>query len=197
MSTIKYVEAKDLKGLEVIQDKAIKSVHSARMLIQVALVATILHMGKHGDWTVASRLVEGLGNTVNGKAVVEWLRKFGNLSTNDDGFTGFTNKDFKAAVLATLDEAKATMWYELKIVNPFKGYSLEAQLQQVIKNHKSVMAKVDTLSKDEQDKVDVTVNDATIRQVLALCKFDAIIADASNTDTIAAEIAALEKVTTN
>lgn len=191
--TIKYTTAKDTKALEALQDKAIKSVQSARVHIQVALVATILHMGQHGDWTVASRLVDGLGNTVNGKAIVEWFKKFGNLSINDEGFTGFTVKDFKATILATLDEAKATMWWELKIQQPFKGFSLEAALQGVIKNHKLAQAKVVDDPKSAE-LIDVAVNDATIRQVLALCHFDAIIADAGNTDKVDDEIKALENL---
>lgn len=190
---IKYVVAKDTKGLETLQDKAIKSVHSARLSIQIALVATILHMGNHGDWTVATRLVDGLGNTVNGKAVVEYFKRFGNMSVSDEGFTGFTDKDFKAAILAKLDEAKATMWYELKIQQPYKGFSLEAALKAVIKNHKLAMDKV--AEKPElADAIDVAVNDETIRQVLALCKFDAIMDDANNMDKVADEIAALEKL---
>lgn len=188
---IKYTVAKDTKALEALQDKAIKSVNSMRVHIQVALVATILHMGTHGDWTVASRLVDGLGNSVNGKAIVQWFKDYGNMSTNDEGFTGFTNKDFKKAILATLDAAKEKMWWELKVQSPFKGFSLEAALQSVIKNHKLATAKVaDDASL--ADSVDVTVNDATIRQVLTLCNFDAIIANAGNTDAIADEIKALE-----
>src|SRR3546814_547492 len=109
---IKYTTAKDTKALEALQDKAIRSVQSARVHIQVALVATILHMGKHGDWTVASRLVDGLGNTVNGKAIVQWFKDYGNLSTDDKGFIGFTEKDFNKAILSTLDDVKAKMWWE-------------------------------------------------------------------------------------
>lgn len=191
--TIKYTTAKDVASLEKLQDKAIKSVQSARVHIQVALVATVIHMGTHGDWTVATRLVDGLGNTVNGKAIVEWFKMFGNLNVGDAGFTGFTDKGFKAAILGTLDAAKATMWWELKPQNPYKGFSLEAALKAVIKNHNKAMEMVDgdaTLA----DKVDVAVNDATIRQVLALCNFNAIVQDASETDKIAAEIAALEAI---
>lgn len=191
---IKYISAKDTKALEALQDKAIRSVSSMRVHIQVALVATVIHMGQHGDWTVASRLVYGLGNSVNGKAIVQWFKDYGNLSTNDEGFTGFTNKDFKAAILATLDAAKEKMWWELKAVNPFKGFSLEAALQAVIKNHKLAIGKV-AKGEAKEDDVDVAVNDATIRQVLALCHFDAIIADAGNTDKVADEIKALETLT--
>lgn len=189
--TIKYTTAKDTKALEALQDKAIRSVHSARVHIQVALVATVLHMGQHGDWTVASRLVDGLGNTVNGKAIVEWFRLYGNLSVNDEGFTGFTDKKYKEAILSTLDAAKEKMWWELKIQQPYKGFSLEAALQAVIKNHKLALDKVSEGKAKESD-VDVAVNDTTIRQVLALCHFDAIIADAGKTDKVASEIAALE-----
>lgn len=189
--TIKYVIAKDVKGLEALQDKAIKSVQSARVHIQVALVATILHMGNHGDWTVASRLVEGLGNTVNGKAIVEYFKTYGNLSVNDEGFTGFADKNYKAAILATLDAAKEKMWWELKIQQPYKGFSLEVALLQVVKNHKLALDKV-AEGKAKAEDVDVAVNDATIRQVLALCQFDAIMADAGNVDKVADEIKALE-----
>lgn len=191
---IKYTTAKDTKALEALQDKAIRSVQSARVHIQVALVATILHMGQHGDWTVASRLVDGLGNTVNGKAIVEWFKLYGNMSVNDEGFTGFTNKDFKAAILATLNAAKEKMWWELKIQQPYKGFSLEAALQAVIKNHKLALSKVSE-GKAKENDIDVAVNDATIRQVLALCHFDAIIADANGTDKVADEIKALETLT--
>lgn len=172
--TIKYVTAKDTAGLEKIQDNAIRSVGRARDLVQIALVATVCHIGQHGDYTCATRLVEGLGNTVNGAAVVEWFKRFGKLATDDTGFTGLS-KGFKESILGTLDEAKATYWWTLKASNPFKGYSAEAALQQFIKNHKSITTKLMTMPAEDAAKVDVHVNSATIQQVLALCNFDAII----------------------
>lgn len=171
---IKYVTAKDNADLEKIQDRAVKSINSARVSIQVALVATVLHIAKHGNYTVAQRLVDGLGNSVNGVAVVEWFKRFGKLSTSDEGFNGIAN-DFSKLIAASLEEAKAKMWWELKPINAFKGYNAEAALQQFIKTHKSFTAKLMTMPLEDQAKVDVSINDATIKQVLALCNFDAII----------------------
>jgi hypothetical protein len=183
MAKIKYVDCKDAASLNAIQDKAIKSVHSARTLIQIALVATILHIGKHGDYTSANRLVEGLGNTVNGRAVVEYFVKFGALKVGEDGkgFAGLV-KDFPEVIKGTLDEAKATMWYDLKIQQPFKGVNLEAMLTSLI--NKVDKAKVTASETGHDDMVNTTVSDNTIRKLLQLANFDAILADAENADKL-------------
>lgn len=173
MSKITYVVAKDVKDLERIQDLAVKAVQSARAKVQIALVATMLHIGKHGDYTVANRLVEGLGNTVNGKAIVEWFVRFCGLSVADDasGFDGIVNKHADY-IRNKLEDAKATMWWELKPANPFKGWSLDDALQAVIKQHKAAQEKLKGLSDEDKAKVSLKANDATIQQVLAICKFD-------------------------
>lgn len=192
--TIKYTTAKDVAALEKIQDKAIKSVQSARVHIQVALVATVIHMGKHGDWTVASRLVDGLGNTVNGKAIVEWFKRFGNLSCDDKGFTGFTDKDFSKAILATLNTengAKATMWWELKVQAPYAGFNAEAVLQKFIKDSKAAQARA-LANPDDASKIDIAISEGTIKALLDMANFEAILTNAANDDAITAEIKALE-----
>lgn len=191
---IKYNEKElSAKELEALQDKAVKSVNASRVQVQVALVATILHIGKHGDWTVAQRFVERLGNSVNSPAIVDWLKQYGHLTVNDDGFTGFTEKNFRNSILSTLDDAKKDFWWSHKVQAPFKGYSAEAALQQFIKTHNAQVKKLTERTPEERAKVSLAVNDATIRQVLALCHFDSIIADAGNTDKIADEINGLEK----
>src|SRR3546814_601801 len=190
---IKYTTAKDTKALEALQDKAIRSVQSARVHIQVALVATILHMGKHGDWTVASRLVDGLGNTVNGKAIVQWFKDYGNLSTDDKGFIGFTEKDFNKAILSTLDDAKAKMWWELKVQNPYAGFSAEAALLKVLKDSKAAKARA-IANPADAGKIELAVSEVTIKAVLAMANFEAILDNASNDDANAADIKALERL---
>lgn len=181
MAGIKYVTCKDGKALELLQDKVFATIHKARTAVQVALVATILHIAKHGDYTSANRMVEGLGNTVNGKAVVEFFVRYGALVIGEDGKSfGGLKKDFTGLIAGSLDEAKATMWYDLKIQAPFKGFSLEAALMAVIKQHKAAIAKA---GDDNPELVSVEVNDSTIRSVLALCNFDAIIrGDGANDD---------------
>lgn len=177
MSAIKYVFAKDAAGLEKIQASAIRSVTKARTQVQIAAVATIKHAFDHGDWTYAQRLVEGLGNTVNGAALVEWFKKFGGLKADDKGFVGWSGKDY---IEQNFHEAKAVMWWELKKANPFKGWSLEEALQKIIKDHKSMSEKVVGLTEEDQKKVSFEVNDSTIKAVLKLCNFEAIVMDGEN-----------------
>lgn len=174
MTAIKYVFAKDAADLEKIQGKAIKSVQSARVAVQIAAVATIKHAYVHGDWSYAQKLITGLGNTVNGAALVEWFKTYGGLKVSDEGFTGWSGKDY---IEANFEKAKATMWWDLKKANPFKGFSLEQALQAVIKQHTDASKKLDALTEEEKAKVDFKVNDATIQAVLGLCNFQAIIQD--------------------
>jgi hypothetical protein len=174
MKAIKYVFAKDAAALEVIQRNAVKSVQKARECVQVAAVATIKHAYDHGDWSYAGKLVEALGNTINGKALIEWFKLYGGLKTDDNGFIGWSGKEY---IETNFEKAKAGMWWELKAVSPFKGFDLEAALQRVIKEHKSVTEKVVGMTPEDQAKVNLQVNDATIKAVLKLCNFDAIIGD--------------------
>lgn len=174
MKAIKYVFAKDAAGLEKIQAAAVKSVHSARVSVQVAAVATIRHAYEHGDWSYAGKLVEALGNTINGKALVEWFKLYGGLKTDDTGFIGWSGKEF---IEANFEKAKAGMWWELKAASPFKGFDLEAALQKIVKDHAAITEKVVGLSDEDKAKVKLDVNDATIRAVLKLCNFDAIIGE--------------------
>lgn len=172
---IKYVFAKDAADLEKIQAKAVKSVHSARVQIQIAAIATIKHAHTCGDWTYAQKLVEALGNTVNGAALVEWFKVYGGLKADDNGFSGWSGKDH---IEKNFQEAKDKMWWELKVKNPFKGWSLEEALKKVIVDHGKMKEKIQGMNAEEQAKVDMTVNDATIQAVLKLCNFEAIIGEA-------------------
>lgn len=174
MAAIKYVFAKDAAGLEKIQNVAIKSVAKARIQVQIAAVATIRHAYEHGDWTYAQKLVTGLGNTVNGAALVEWFKQYGGLKADETGFIGWSGKDY---IQQNFEQAKGKMWWELKAKNPFAGYSLEQALQKIIKDHNTMKEKVVGLTEEDQKKVDFKVNDETIKAVLKLCNFEAIMED--------------------
>lgn len=175
-TAVKYVTPKDANDLNRIQDLAIKSAHKTRIAIQVALVATMLHIGKHGDWTGAGRLVDGLGNTVNGRAIVEWFVKFCGLTLAEDG-SGFDGieKGHAERIRKQLEEAKDTMWWEFKVANPYKGWNADEELQRWIKKNKETQAKLANLNPEDRAKVNLKVNEATIQQVLAMVKFDEIL----------------------
>ena len=179
MKAIKYVFAKNVADLERLQANAVKSVQSARISIQIAAIATIRHAFEHGDWSYAAKLVKALGNTINGAALVEWFKLYGGLKTDDTGFIGWSGADY---IEANFEKAKAGMWWELKAQSPFKGFDLEAALQRVIKEHKTMQEKVVGLSDEDKAKVKFTVNDATVQAVLKLCNFDAIFDAAPKVD---------------
>ncbi len=174
MSKIKYVSPKDVNELNAIQDRAIKGVHRARDLVQIALVATIIHTAKHNDYSGAQRLVEGVGNAANGAAMVEFFVRFGGLLVSEDGkgFGGWQGPEY---IKNNLDDAKATMWWELKKANPFKGYNAEAEIQRLIKNYKAMQTKASELPDEDKDKINLTISDESIKALLSLANFEAII----------------------
>jgi len=171
--TIKYNLPKDANELDKLINKAVRSVQSARESVQQAAVGVLHHTYHHGDYSAANALVEGLGNTINGKALVEFFVKFGGLKINAEGkaFDGWSGKQH---IQDAFNDAKATMWWDLKQQQPFKGFDLEAALQSVIKQHKAAQEKIIGLTEADKEKVKLHVNDATIQQVLALCNFEAI-----------------------
>lgn len=167
--TIQYVMPKNAKELEAIHANAIQSVNTARVNVQIAAVATIRHAYVHGDWTYAQKLVDGLGNTVNGTALVEWFVVYGGLVNDENGFIGWSGKDH---IKENFEKAKATMWWTLKIKNPFKGFDLEAALKKVVADHAKIQASMATRSDEDKAKINMQVNADTIQAVLKLVNFE-------------------------
>ena len=173
---IKYIQPKDAVQVDSLIGKAVKSVNKARVDVQIAAVAILMHAEKHGDWTKANDLVKGLGNTINGKALVEWFVVYGGLVVDPeaDQFSGWTSAQH---IRDKFQDAKSKMWWELKVQSPFKGFDLEAALLKVCKDHAAVVAKMAAMPEEDQKKVKLIVNDSTIKAVLGLCNFEAILED--------------------
>lgn len=176
---IKYVSPKDAAQVDTLIGKAVKSVAKARVDVQVAAVAILMHAEKHGDWTKANDLVNGLGNTINGAALVEWFCQFGGLTVDQEQeqFGGWSGADH---IREHFQAAKAKMWWELKQKSPFKGWDLEAALAKVVADHAKVTKSMANLSDEDKAKIKLTVNDATIKAVIGLCNFEAIIEGGSD-----------------
>lgn len=173
---IKYIQPKDAAQVDSLIGKAVKSVNKARVDVQIAAIAILMHAEKHGDWTKANDLVHGLGNTINGKALVEWFVVYGGLTIDEEQgqFNGWSKAEY---IKGKFQDAKAKMWWELKVQSPFKGFDLEAALLKVCKDHAAVVAKMANMPEEDQKKVKLLVNDSTIKAVLGLCNFEAILGD--------------------
>lgn len=178
----------DSNSLTKIQDRAIRATHSARESVQVALVATVAHLYRYHDVRVARRLVDGLQDTVRGKAVIDFLCRFGHMTVgkveidgkevNTFAATVGDAQEHAAAVKASYDEAKATQWWKLapNDVNKFKGWSLDQALLDLVAKNKKQLDKA-AKHPELAEKINVQVSDKTIQAVVAMCNFDAILED--------------------
>jgi hypothetical protein len=111
---------------------AITSVKKLKDSVQVAAIAILIHAEKCGDYRKANELIEGLGNGVNQKALVEFFAKFGGfiISEEEKKFTGWSGADH---IRSNFEKAKETAWYSLKQQKPFEGFNLDEAIQALIK----------------------------------------------------------------
>lgn len=169
-----YTLPKNATALKAIIATAIESAHTMKANVQLASVAVLHHAYQHGDYTFANELINGLGHGVKRDSLVEWFAKFGGLTVGENSQEGFTGWSGKAHIKDNFEQAKATMWYELKKANPFEGYSLEDELRKVMKKHQRISKAALKMDDNDKAKINFEVNEATIQQLLTLCNFEEI-----------------------
>ena len=140
---------KDAKGVDALIGEAVSSAKTMKEKVQVAGIAILIHAEKCGDYRKANDLVKGLGDGVNGAALVEWFVKFGGFTISPDGdcFDGWKGAEYIQDHFNGKDSAKTTAWYSLKKINPYKGFDLVAALKSVVKRAEA--------ANDMLDKVEV------------------------------------------
>lgn len=121
-------------------DKAIAAVIDASKglqdNIQAVAVGIMVHCYKHGDFTRAQTLVDGLGQGVRRAALVEWFHACGlKVDEKEQRFNGFN----KAKMEDKFEKLKSTPWYTLKPERPFMGFDMQAELERLIKKAERAM----------------------------------------------------------
>ena len=121
-------------------DKCITDAHeswqSTQKKIQIAVVSVIMHIKEHGDYRKANTLVNGLKG-INQAGVVEaFVMQGGQVSEEEKGFSAW---DVSKIDIKT---AKATMWWDLKPQNPWKGYNLKDALLKVVSDSSKASKRV-------------------------------------------------------
>lgn len=176
-NAIRYVEAKDNAGLKSMVSKAIGSYGKARIAVQVAIVAILIHAAKHNDYSQASDLVNGLGKTATARNVALFFRDFGGLGVKDtpageEKPQGFNTWQGPKYIAERLDEAKATMFWAYKqpAADTFREYSLEDMARQFLQRHENARKQ----AAKGKASLDDTLSDTTMQAVLNLVKFEAI-----------------------
>ena len=174
-----YVLAKNAKELDRQIALAIESAVTMKKRVQVAAVSILAHAAEHGDYTRAAILVDGLGQGVNGTALVEFFVKFGGLTVDaeEGGFNGWAGAEY---IRDNFEGAKAQPWFELKPVNPWAGYNLEDDVLKLVKKHTAMLKKLHALPDDDakREQFSFGLSAGTITSVVSLCGMDTIVAKA-------------------
>lgn len=137
MSKITYASKKNVDQLIA---AAIGSTGKMRTAVQIAAVHVLIHAAKHGDYSKAQILVDGLGHGVNARGLVEWFIRFGGLIVSDDA-DGFVGWQGKKHIADNLDAAKSNMWFEFKKQNPYQGFNLVEAVTRTINSAEKALAK--------------------------------------------------------
>lgn len=148
-----------VKGFATVEalDKAIDAVisksQSLQSDIQKVAIGIVAHAYKHGDYTRANTLVNGLGEGVRRTALVEWFHRCGmDISEADQCFVGFNKKVCEKR----FEEMKGTSWWALKPERPFDGFDLQAELARLLKRAERVLAEEGKRSKEENELVKIS-----------------------------------------
>jgi hypothetical protein len=192
MTKLKYVDPKNEAELTKLMDGAIRAASKAREAVQVAAVAILIHAGKHGDWTKANVLVEGLGNTINGQALVAWFITFGGLQVNTEG-TAFGSWAGAEHIKNNLDAAKGKMWWELRKQNAFAGYNATDTIMKFVRHHKELQKKIAGMKPEDASKISFVISDEAMLAVLNLVDFEHIVQVKHEADATVPEQAASEQ----
>lgn len=165
---IRYGTVCDTAAVDKAIEHAVGTVKKGRIAVQQAAVLILLHAYKHGDYRKATALVNALGNSVNGKALVAWFEAYGGLQVDEESgeFSGWLGKDF---IKDQFEAAKATPWWTLKQVNPWKGFDLNKELQRVLDGYGKAVSKVEK-GNGTADMVSTKVDPAVKAQLEALLK---------------------------
>lgn len=141
------VMGKKAKGIGVLIEDAIKSKKTMQERVQQAAIGVLFHAEEHGDYSYAQVLVDGLGNGINSRALVEFFVKYGGLVVDEEesGFSGWAGAEY---IRKNFAQAKATPWWELKKKNPYAGFNLLDELAKVVKKAGNANSKLEKAGSD-------------------------------------------------
>lgn len=177
-NAIKYVLPKTQEELNKVVKSGLATVGKMKLAIQIAAVAILYHAEKHGDYTKANELCNGLGNGVQGKSLVKWFETFGGLVVDADdkakGFTGWKGADH---IRKNFQAAQSTLWHDtIKAESPFKPYDINADLKRLLDNYSREQKRFDTLSEAQQAQMNMNkADELLLRQLWKLVDFGPIV----------------------
>lgn len=109
--------------------------------IHIAAVSSLVHADKHGDITLANKLIDALPSSSRKNALRDWYIAFGKFRYNDEAKKLGYNGD---AVTQT-DTAIATPFWEFKPEAEYVPFNAEQFLDQAMKRVSKAMEKGDAV----------------------------------------------------
>lgn len=138
--TVKEPAFKLLDGAKAI-DTAIKSIQtrgkSLEKDIHVAAVSVLVHADKHGDITLAQKLVDAVPTMARKNALRDWLLAHGKFSYDAQNKTLTYNK----GAVTLVEEAIAMPFWEFKPEAEYVAFDINAAIAQLVKRAESAIAK--------------------------------------------------------
>jgi hypothetical protein len=138
--------------------------------IQVASVGILMHVGTHNNKPqavkYANSLIDGLGQGIQLKALVDWFVEFG-MVIGEDG-KGFADVNLDK-VKATFQKAKATHWVSFAPATVWAGFKLDDKLEALFKAAKDAQVRAE---KSEEEAQVVSINDAKLQVLEVVSNLD-------------------------
>lgn len=112
--------------------------------IHVCAVSIIAHTEKHGDITLANRLINAIPNLARKNALRDWFQAFGKFSYSQDA----KEMTYDKRKSTNETEAAAMPFWEFKAEAEYKGLDLEQAILSLIER-----AEKRIVNKDKRDKI--------------------------------------------
>ena len=136
------LEGAKKKSVDKLIELAINSLKTMREKVQVAAIAVLQHAEKHGDYSKAQVLVDGLGNGINKASLQKFFVDLGGLKLDADSgnFNGWQGAEY---IKENFTLAKSTAWWSLKKAPDYKGCDLVVSLGKLVKTAEAALKKLE------------------------------------------------------
>jgi len=167
-SNIRYVNLTQGTTLnEYITETCIRA-NKLKDRIQIAAVGCLMHLGKHGNkphvCESATNLINGLGQGIQTKALIEWFVEFGLIVDTEKG-ESFVDANIDK-LKGKFEEAKKTHWVSFAPKKLWAGFSFDDKLEALFKGAEDAQARA-LKSEDEAKVVDIDTNKLQLMQALS------------------------------
>lgn len=165
---LRYGKVETREDVKALVAKAIESARTMKQRVQYAAVGIMIFAAKSPveATELANELVTELGQGVKAEGLVKFLVDKAGFRTDPSKETkGFVSVKSAEWIKANLEEAKKTPWWTYAPATPFKEFTLEQELRNLIKKAKGKVKHAEDKPEDA-DLVHVDMDMITVLEAL-------------------------------